>query len=92
MAARLRAAIQAALVYPSAARDAGFQGHARVEFVFRDGVVRSPRIIRSSGMGLTDRAALAAVENAIYPPVPPSLAGKETTYQVTVRFELPQER
>lgn len=27
--ARLRAAIQAALVYPSAARDAGFQGHAQ---------------------------------------------------------------
>lgn len=90
--ARLRAAIQAALVYPSAARDAGFQGHARVEFVFRDGVARNPRIIRSSGMGLTDRAALAAVENAIYPAVPPSLAGRETTYQVTVRFEMVQER
>jgi protein TonB len=88
LAARLRAAIQAALVYPSAARDAGFQGHTRVEFVFRDGVVRNPRIIRSSGMGLTDRAALAAVENAIYPAVPPSLAGRETTYQVTVRFEM----
>jgi len=73
---------------PSEARDAGFQGHTRVEFVFRDGVVRNPRIIRSSGMGLTDRAALAAVENAIYPAVPPSLAGRETTYQVTVRFEM----
>jgi protein TonB len=86
--ARLRPAIQAALIYPPAARDAGFHGKARVEFVLRDGTARNPLIVESSGMGLIDRAALNAVENARYPPVPPSLVGKDGPYRVTVRFDL----
>jgi protein TonB len=87
-AARLRAAIQAAVVYPFAARTMGAQGKARVEFVFRDGAFSHVRIIQSSGNGMLDQAALAAVTHAAVPPIPDSLAGKSMTYQVTVVFEL----
>lgn len=87
-AAALKAAIQAAVVYPPAARMSGFQGQTQVEFVFRDGVCSQVRVIRSSGSGLIDRAALAAVTEAVPPPVPPSLKGRTMTYEVTVLFAL----
>lgn len=87
-AAALKAAIQAAVVYPPAARMSGFQGRARIEFLFRDGVCSQVRVIQSSGSGLIDRAALAAVTAATPPPIPDSLKGHSVTYQVTVSFEL----
>ena len=91
-AARVRAAIQAAVSYPPAARISGFRGRARVEFNFRDGVASQMRIIQTSGAGLIDRAALAAVANAAYPSAPESLKGKDQVYQVTVVFELTAAR
>ena len=91
-AARVRAAIQAAVSYPPAARISGFRGRARVEFNFRDGVASQMRIILTSGAGLIDRAALAAVATAAYPPAPESLKGKDQVYQVTVVFELTASR
>ncbi len=87
-AAKLRAAIQAAVAYPYAARAMGSHGKARVEFAFRDGVSSHVRIVQGSGNGLLDQAALAAVANAAVPPLPDSLKGKNMTYQVTVVFEL----
>ena len=87
-AARLKAAIQAAVTYPPAARNMGFRGKARVEFVFRDGGTRHMRVIQGSGIGMIDNAALAAVANAIYPAAPDSLKGRDMPYQVTVSFEL----
>ena len=87
-ATRLKAAIQAAVTYPPAARAMGFRGKARVEFVFRDGGTHHMRVIQGSGSGMIDNAALAAVANAIYPAVPGSLKGRDMLYQVTVSFEL----
>jgi protein TonB len=87
-ALRLKAAIQAAVVYPAAARNMGFSGRARVEFQFRDGAIDHLKIIQSSGSGLIDQAALASVGNAVLPPIPDSLKGREMTYQVTVEFQL----
>jgi len=87
-AARLRIAIQSAVVYPAAARRLGYRGKARVEFIFRDGLVHQVRIIQSSSIGMLDNAALAAVNNASYPTLPESLKGKDVPYQVTVTFEL----
>ncbi len=91
-AARVRAAIQAAVSYPPAARISGFRGRARVEFNFRDGVASQMRIIQTSGAGLIDRAAIAAVETAAYPQAPESLKGRDQVYQVTVVFELTASR
>jgi len=87
-AARLKAAIQAAVSYPPAARNMGFRGKARVEFVFRNGSTHQVRVIQGSGIGMIDNAALAAVANAVYPAAPDSLKGKDMLYQVTVTFEL----
>ena len=87
-AALVKAAIQAAVTYPPAARSMGFRGRARVEFEFRDGAASLMRIIQTSGIGLIDRAALAAVAGAHYPLPPESLLGKTQIYQVNVLFEL----
>ncbi|MCL2658589.1 MAG: TonB family protein [Betaproteobacteria bacterium] len=76
------------MVYPFAARTMNAQGKARVEFVFHDGAFSHVRIIQSSGNGMLDQAALAAVTHAAVPPIPDSLADKSMTYQVTVVFEL----
>ena len=91
-AAQLRAAIQAAVVYPFAARNMGFQGKARVEFTFRDGISSQAHIVQSSGNGMIDQAAIAAVTTATAPPMPESLKGKSMTYQVTVVFQLNASR
>jgi protein TonB len=87
-ALRLKAAIQAAVVYPAAARNMGFSGRARLEFQFRDGIIDHLKVIQSSGSGLIDQAALASVGNAVLPPIPDSLKGRQMTYQVTVEFQL----
>lgn len=87
-AARLKAAIQAAVSYPPAARAMGFRGKARVEFVYRDGGTHHMRVIEGSGIGMIDNAALAAVANATYPAAPDSHKGRDMPYQVTVIFEL----
>lgn len=84
--AKVKVAVQAALVYPPAAAALNFRGRARVEFKLRDGVSSQARILASSGMGLTDRAALQSVQGAAYPLPPAALRGKEETYQVWIEF------
>ncbi|MBC7414963.1 MAG: TonB family protein [Herminiimonas sp.] len=84
--ARVKAAVQAGIVYPPAALALNFRGRARVEFRLRDGVASQLRILTSSGMGMVDRAALQALQVATYPPAPANFAGKEETFQVWVEF------
>ena len=91
-AARLRAAIQAAVVYPPAARFMGLKGRARVEFIYRDGSPRQARILQSSGNGMIDQAALAAVSGANFPQAPEFMRGKDSPYQVAVNFDVTAAR
>jgi protein TonB len=84
----LRAAIQAALHYPESARMAGMSGRTRVGFQYRDGVVSDVRVVVSSGMGLLDRAAVAAVRDAAYPKPEPAFVGKTLSEQLWVTFNL----
>jgi protein TonB len=84
----LRAAIQAALHYPESARMAGMTGRTRVAFQYRDGAVSGERVVISSGVGLLDRAALAAVRDAAYPRPEPAFAGKTLSEQLWVTFTL----
>jgi protein TonB len=84
----LRAAIQAALHYPEAARMAGMSGRTRVAFHYRDGVVSDVTVVVSSGMGMLDRAALAAVRDANCPKPEPAFAGKTLSEQLWVNFNL----
>ncbi|MGF6939663.1 protein TonB [Paraburkholderia sp. UCT70] len=84
----LRAAIQAALRYPESARMAGMTGRTRVAFRYRDGVVSDLSVVVSSGIGLLDRAALAAVRDAAYPKPESAFAGKTLSEQLWVDFKL----
>ncbi|MEX3934039.1 TonB family protein [Paraburkholderia phymatum] len=86
--AALRAAIQAALRYPESARMEGTTGRTLVAFVYRDGAVSDIRVVTSSGMGLLDHAALAAVRDAACPPPPHGLEGKSLPEQLWVDFTL----
>ncbi|MFM0212627.1 TonB family protein [Paraburkholderia sediminicola] len=84
----LRAAIQVALRYPESARMAGMSGRTRVAFQYRDGVVSDASVVVSSGIGLLDRAALAAVRDAAYPKPEPEFVGKTLPEQLWVTFNL----
>ena len=85
-AAKVKAAVQAAVVYPPAAAALHFSGRVRVEFHLRDGVAGQARIVTPSGVGMIDRAALQSVQNARYPEAPPDMQGKDHVYQVWVEF------
>ncbi|MDE1004607.1 MAG: TonB family protein [Paraburkholderia fungorum] len=86
--AALRAAIQSALHYPESARMGGIAGRTRVAFDYRDGVIADARVVVSSGVGLLDRAALAAVRDAACPKPEPAFAGKTLSEQLWVTFNL----
>jgi protein TonB len=82
--AKLAAAVQAVFQLPLVARDLGFKGRARVQFKLRDGIVSAIELVKGSGLGMVDRAALKAVQVAAYPAPPASLQGKEGQYQIWV--------
>lgn len=85
-AAKVHAAVQAAHHYPPAAAALGYTGRVRVEFNLRDGIPGNPRILVPSKIGMIDRAALSAVQNAHYPAPPAELRGQDMLYQVWVEF------
>lgn len=86
-AAKVKAAVQAAVVYPPAALALHFAGRVRVEFHLRDSVAGQARIVTASGVGMIDRAALASVQSASYPTPPADMQGKDHVYQVWVEFK-----
>jgi protein TonB len=86
--AALRAAIEAALRYPESARMEAITGRTLVGFVYHDGAMSDIHVVTSSGMGLLDHAALAAVRDAVCPPPPHGLEGKSLPAQLWVDFTL----
>jgi protein TonB len=86
-AAKVKAAVQAAVVYPPAALALHFAGRVRVEFHLRDSVAGQARIVSASGVGMIDRAALQSVQSASYPAPPADMQGKDHVYQVWVEFK-----
>lgn len=83
---QVRAAVQAAMRYPYAARLAHIAGRAKVSFAYLDGRVSAVKIIVSSGYDMLDDAALQAVSAAAYPSPPERLAGTVIPFEVWVRF------
>lgn len=81
--ARIRAAVQAALVYPASARMMDEAGTARVAFDYRDRIVSHVRLAGSAGSALLDRAAIETVRRAEMP-APGALAG--TTLQLVMEI------
>ncbi|KAF3998112.1 TonB family protein [Glaciimonas immobilis] len=85
-AAKVRAAVQAAVAYPPAAAALHFSGRVRVEFHLRDGVPSQSRVVISSAIGMIDRAALQSVQSARYPEPPSDMRGSDKLYQIWVEF------
>lgn len=85
-AGKVRAAVQAAVIYPPAAISLKFSGRTRVSFFLRNSSPSQAKVIISSGMGLIDRAALQSVLNAAYPAPPEALRGKDESYEIWVEF------
>jgi len=85
-AAKVRAAVQAAHSYPPAAAALRYSGRVRVEFHLRDKIPGEAHLLVASGLGIIDRAALQAVQNAQYPEPPQELMGSDLVYQVWVEF------
>ncbi len=86
--AEVRAAIQAAIVYPPTAKMMKQQGRAKVAFTLTHGHAEGAQLIQSSGVATIDIAALAAVRDANYPAPPPDMAGKPLSFAVFVVFSL----
>lgn len=84
----VKAAVQAAVVYPASARMAHVAGRAKVAFNYLDGQVSNLSIVISSGSSMLDAAAKRAVEAASYPAPPAGFAGKVLQFEVWVRFVL----
>ncbi len=84
----VKAAVQAAMVYPPSARMAHVVGKTKVAFVYQDGRVSNLSVVVSSGSGMLDAAARRAVESAAYPSPPVEFSGKPLQFEVWVRFFL----
>jgi len=84
--AKVRAAVQAAFVYPAAARALEFRGRTRVAFKLLDAAPIGAKVLVGSGMNLVDKAALQAVQNAVYPPTPADQKSLELSFEVWVEF------
>lgn len=85
--AAARAAVQAALRYPNAARIRHLAGQCRLTFDYRDGKATRTRVAGSSGYEVLDAAALAALDAADLPPPPQGLAGHLLELSITVVFQ-----
>jgi protein TonB len=85
-AAKVKAAVQDAVEYPSAANNMRTKSRARVEFSLHDGIQQNPHIVVSSGLDVFDRAAIHAVNIAHYPLPPAVLSGQTKLFQVWVEF------
>ncbi|MDR3435208.1 TonB family protein [Telmatospirillum sp.] len=84
--AKARAAVQAALRYPNAARIRKLAGQCRLGFDYRDGQASNAHVVASSGYEMLDDAALDALAAAALPPPPADLAGHLLKLTITVNF------
>jgi protein TonB len=85
---KLRQAIQAALIYPVAAKQMGITGRVRVQFELNAGQTPTQvTILDSSGTGMFDRYAVKAVNEANYPSPPTELKASNGSYQIWVEFK-----
>ncbi|MDE2260407.1 MAG: TonB family protein [Betaproteobacteria bacterium] len=85
--AKIRAAVQTAVVFPRAAEELRFAGRTRVEFRLHQGRQGGARVIISSGINMFDRAALQAVQDAVYPQPPEALREQSRLFQIWVEFK-----
>lgn len=85
---KIRMAVQAALIYPRAAKDSHVTGKTQVGFTFLDGQASDPHVLITSGRGMLDRAAIAAVMAAHFPLPDPEYLHKTVQFEIWVQFLL----
>ncbi len=85
--AKIREAVQTALIFPKVAEELQYTGRTRVEFRLHQGQQSGARVIVTSGISMFDRAALQAVQDAIYPQSPEALRGQSRLFQIWVEFK-----
>lgn len=78
------------VIYPQQARDAGFQGTARINIKLSyRGELLDVAVKKSSGYNVLDESALAAAKStSMYPPFPPTLTQEELWIEVPVSYQL----
>ena len=87
--ARLAAWLQAHKHYPEAARDMDEEGDVDIRFtVAPDGRVTAVSVVQGSGVPALDDAALAMLEDATVPALPPAIAQAAITITVELRYAL----
>ena len=72
--------------YPSAAQLLSLTGTTTLGFDDLNGVISDPHVIQTSGSGILDRAALAALAEAAFPPMPAEMRGKNWGMTIDVVF------
>jgi protein TonB len=82
--ARVNAAVKASHICPVAATSLHYTGKVRVDFHLRNTEPGEIRLLVASGFGMIDRAALQAVQNAVYPEQPAEIKGNDYVYQVWI--------
>jgi protein TonB len=87
---QLAAALRNRLRYPDAARAQGLEGVATIRFTMqRSGRIVSASLVRSTGNGALDQAALAAASpGSSLPAVPEAMPQQQLTVSVPLRFNL----
>lgn len=88
----LNRAIQGAYHYPRLARRAGLEGTVLIRIsIASDGKILETEVVRSSGHGVLDRAAVEAIASIQTFPSPPdelALARSEHTFDIPVEYSL----
>jgi protein TonB len=76
--------------YPSRARTRRIEGKSTIGFtLLRDGSIRPPQVVRSSGHDILDQSALQAVNRAApFAPLPREQVGDKIVLKVVIVFEL----
>jgi TonB family protein len=80
----VRAAVFVAYRVPPTAKIMDEYGETRIGFVLTDGKVANVRMLSSSGHASLDRAAMAAVDGAVYPSTPVALRGHQLEFEITL--------
>jgi len=83
---QVNAAIQAATVCTSVAKDMNLVGKTRIQFNLKDSQQSGASIISSSGIPMLDRSAMTAVQIAKYPKPPEEFAGENKVMTVLVNL------
>lgn len=85
--AKMHAAIRAALKYPAKVLYHGTYGITTIEYDYLNGHVTNIHVITSSGDGVLDRAAVAAVKDADYSSILPVITGRLIHDMVFIVFD-----